>query len=141
MVLAQPMNWMSVVGTGTANELDVVITNRATAQITTIDATLTPIITLPLGATQAVFSVGGTVTVIIPSTGAGASYDFSAAIKTSGVASTEIGAEYPTTFEDTSLSTANIFFVASGNNAVLQVLGVAGTTINWDAYLTFRQVS
>lgn len=52
-----------------------------------------------------------------------------------------MGTEYPTTFEDPPLATADIVVTASGNNVLLRVVGVAGLTINWDGYLLFRQVS
>lgn len=127
--------------TGAGNTVTVVLSNRFTGQVTTTDATVTPIVTIPLAATGTTYSVSGVVTVRVPATGDGASYDFSSAIKTNGVAAIEIGTEYPTTFEDASLVLANITFVASGNNGVLNVIGVAATTINWDAYVTYRQVS
>jgi len=130
-----------VVGTGTANEVDIVITNRFTGQVTTADATVTPIITIPLAVSGTTYSFSGIVTVRVPATGDGASYGFSSAVKTNGVAATEIGTEYPTTFEDISLLLADISFVASANNTILNVIGVAATTINWDAYVTYRQVS
>ena len=130
-----------VVGTGTSNEVDIVLTNRDTGQVTTSDASVTPIITFSLGASSAVYSVTGIVTARVPATGDGGSYDFSSAFKTNGVTATEIGSEYPTVFEDASLMAADITVVASGNNLVLNVIGVAATTINWDAYLTFRKVT
>lgn len=130
-----------VVGTGTQNEVDVVLTNRATNQITTTDATITTIITLPL-TNNFVYSIQGTVTLRVQSTGDGASYDFYSGMKSVASIATEIGTEYPTTFEDASLVTADIFLVVDGaNNVLLQVQGVAGLTIHWDAVLTYRQVT
>lgn len=128
-------------GTGAANEVDVYITNRATGQLTTTDATPTAIITLPAAASGIVYSVKGDVTLRVPATGEGAYYDFLGAVKTDGATTTEIGSEYPNTFEDAALITADITLTASGNNIVLSVIGVAATTINWDAVLTYRQVS
>lgn len=130
-----------VAGTGTANEVDIVLTNRTTGQVTTSDATPTTIITFPMGSTARICSMTGFVTVRVPTTNDGASYFYDAAFKTNGAATSEIGTEYPTTFEDVSLATADITISASGNNVILQVIGVAATTINWDAYLEFRQVS
>ncbi len=130
-----------VIGTGTANEVDITITNRATGQVTTTDATLTTIISFPLGGANTVYSATGTVTAISTATGDGASYDFSTAVKTNGVTATEIGSEYPTEFSDASIITSDIFVNVSGNNMLLQVQGVVATTIHWDAYFTFRQVS
>lgn len=118
------------------------LTNRATGQTSTTDDTLTAIITFPMG-TAKVVSMTGYVSARITSggdVGDGASYFFDAAFKTDGAAATEIGTEYPTTFEDPSLATADIFVTASGNNVVLQVKGPLATNVNWDAFLEFRQV-
>jgi len=131
-----------VVGTGTANEVDIVLTNRKTGAVTTSDATVTTLITFPLAASGTVYSISGIVTVRVPATGDGASYDFNAAFRTNGAIASEIGTEYPTTFEDVSLTNADITILVDGaNNVLLRVQGIAATTINWDGYLTFRQVS
>ena len=130
-----------ILDTGVGNTVTISLTNRATGQITTTDATPTAIITLPLANTGTTYSTTGYVTARVPATGAGGSYFFDAAFRTDGTSAFEIGSEYPTTFEDVSLMASNITIFASGNNAILSVTGILATTINWDAYLTFRQVS
>lgn len=129
-----------VVGTGVSNEVDVVLTNRATGQVTTVDATVTTIVTFPLG-TPAAFSIFGYVTLFVPATNEGATYDYVGSFKTNGVVATEIGSEFAITFEDTSLENADIFLNISGNNVLVQVQGVAATTINWDTKFEYRTVS
>ena len=125
---------------GAADTGTIQLTNRLTGTVTTSNATPTTIITVTLAASQTSYSMSGVVTVIVPATGDSASYDFQAAFKTSGVVAAEIGTEYPTTFEDTSLAPADITISASGNTVILQVIGVAATTIHWDAILNYRQV-
>jgi len=127
---------------GATDTVTIQLTNRQTGTVTTTDATVTTLITFPLGASGAVYSISGIVTVRVPATGDGASYDFNSAFRTDGVTASEIGTEYPTNFEDAALATADITVLVDGaNNVLLRVQGVAATTINWDGYLTFRQVS
>lgn len=115
------------------------LSNRATGQLSTTDATPTNIITFSLDLTPAAYSIEGIVTALTD-TGDAASYDFQAAFKTDGASATEIGTEYPNTFEDSSLASADITISASGNDVIVTVIGVAATNINWDCLLTYRKV-
>lgn len=125
---------------GGLNTLIVEVTNRASGQVTTTDATATTIITFPLGAVAAVYALEGFTTAKAVVSGNGASYFFYACFKTDGVTATEIGTEYPTYFEDASfIATGNTTISASGGNAIVQVTGIAAT-VNWDGILTFRRV-
>ena len=129
-----------VAGTGTANEVDVVITNRATGQVTTTDATPTTIITFPLGATPGVFYARGNIVAYDLTDVAGGAYDFSTGARTTGAAGTELGTEYKDVFEEAAMATADFNIVVSGNNLIVQVVGIAAKTINWNAELTYRFV-
>lgn len=130
-----------VVGTGTANETDIVLTNRQTGTVSTTDATLTTILTFPLGATPAVYFFFGNVQAFNSSTPAGASYGFSGGVRTTGAAGIEIATEYHDEFEEAAFITADIFFSVSGNNAIVQVQGVAGLNVNWNSIINFRVVT
>lgn len=131
-----------VVGTGTANEVDVVITNRATGTVSTTDATITTILTLPLGATPGVFYVYGNVQAFNVSTPAGAGYSFTGAFRTTGAGTAvELGTEYHDTFQEPVLTASDIFASVSGNNFILQIQGVVGLSINWNSLLEYRFVS
>ena len=128
-------------GTGATNETDIYLTNRVTGAVTTADATLTTIITLPMGAAPATYMVFGNVQAFNASTPAGASYGFSGAFRTTGAAAVEIATEYHDEFEEAAFITADIFLSASGNNILLQVQGVAATSINWNSLLEYRMVT
>lgn len=121
--------------------LQVVLSNRATGQITTSDATVTTIITLPLGATPGVFTIFGYTTGFIPASSQGGSYDFVISVKTDGVTATEIGSEFAITFEDALMGPSDISSSTSGNNLLVEVVGVAGLTINWDSKFEYRRVT
>lgn len=129
-----------VVGTGVQNEVDVVLSNRQTATVTTTDATLTTILTFPLGATPGTFYVIGNVQAFNSSTPSGGAFSFSGGYLTSGAAATELGTEYHDDFKSVALTTSDIFLAASGNNVLVQVQGVAGLTINWNCVLEYRRV-
>lgn len=129
-----------VVGTGTSNEVDVIITNRQTGTITTADATLTTILTFSLGATPGTFYVYGNIQAFASSIPASAAYSFSGGYRTDGASGTELGTEFHDTFQDAALSTTDIFLSASGNNVIVQVQGIAATNLNWNCLLEYRRV-
>ncbi len=128
-----------VAGTGVQNEVDVVITNRQTGTVTTADATLTTIITFPMGATAGAFYVYGNVQAFNSTTPAAGTYSFSGGFRTDGATATELGTEVHDEFEDPALVTADIFLSASANNIILSVQGVVATTLNWNALFEFRR--
>ncbi len=128
-------------GSSGSNTLTVQLTNRTTGTVNTSDATLTTIITFPLGATPGVYYFWGSIESFDSLTPAAGTYSFSAGIRTDGVSGTELGTEYHDTFEDPSFATTDIFISASGNNAVVQVQGLAATTIHWNSLLEFRVVT
>jgi hypothetical protein len=101
----------------------------------TIGAVTADILTIDLGA------VAGTVQFEARCKGfeatgpAGCGYNLYGTFTTTGSpgnVATLVGFQ-PILNEDASLAAANVTYVASGNNAVLRVLGVAGLTINWSA--------
>ena len=130
-----------VVGTGTANEMDVVLTNRGTGTITTNDATLTTIITFSLGATPGVFFIEGDFIGFDTTDIAGGVYGFQGAFRTTGAAASEISTEFKDALEEAAMAAADVFIDPSANNVVFQVQGIAGKTINWSCMFTYRFVS
>lgn len=125
---------------GGLNTLTIEVTNRASGQVTTTNATPTTILIFPLGVVGAVYALEGFTTGRSTATGDGTACFFYSSFKTDGVTAVEIGTEYPTFFDDASLVTTNTTLSASAGNMILQVAGVAATTIHWDAILTFRRV-
>ena len=131
-----------VVGTGTSNEVDIVLTNRITGSLTTANDTATTIITLSMGATPGTFYVFGSAQAFYPLGPASGSYSFSGGYRTDGATATEIGVrEDFEDFEDIILEPVDVFISASGNNIILQVQGLAATSINWSAIMEFRKVN
>lgn len=130
-----------VVGTGTSNEVDVVLTNRATGAVTTVDATPTTSLTFNLGTTPGVFFIEGFVVAFDVTDVAGGAYSFVSGARTTGVAGIEIGTEFKDVLEEVAMTTADFNVSVSGNNFLITVIGIAGKTIDWNCYLTYRFVS
>lgn len=130
-----------VVGTGTQNEVDVVLTNRATGQVTTTDATPTAALTFGLGAVAGVYFIEGYITAFDKTDVAGGAYSFVSGARTTGVAGTEIGTEFKDVLEEAAMAGADFDVSVSGNNFLITVTGIAAKTIDWNCYITFRFVS
>ena len=128
-------------GTGATNEVSIYLTNRLTGSVTTADATLTTIITLPMGATPGTYHVYGDAQAFNTTTPASGAYSFSGGFRTDGVTASELGVELHDEFEDATLVSADIFVSASGNNIILSVQGVAGLNINWNSLMEYRIVT
>lgn len=133
-----------VAGTGVQNEVEIVLTNRSTAQATTANDTLTTIHTFSLGATPGVYSVDGMITAYNITDGTGGSYPYQFAAHTTGTplfVGTELGSEFSNVFEPASMLAISVEVTISGNNLIVRVEGLAEKTINWDSFLTYRFVS
>lgn len=99
---------------------------------TTIGATTANIITIPLGVVAGTFQFEARVKGFEATGPAAAGYNVYATAITDGITARIVGNQ-DVFNEDPSLTAADAYFIASGNNAILQVLGVALLTINWSA--------
>lgn len=123
-----------------SDNLYVELTNRITGIVTTLDATPTTIITFPLGAVPGGFFINGDVVAFDVTDVAGGSYSFVSGIRTTGAAGIEIGTEFKDVLEEAAMMTADFTVSVSGNDLIISVIGIAGKTINWNCYLTYRFV-
>lgn len=125
-----------VAGTGTANEVDVVITNRLRGSSSTIGAATADVITLSLGATPGTYTFDVKVSGYASTASGGplsVGYTIVGAVRTTGAVAVLIGGSARDDFEEGALSACNFAIVASGNNAIFRATGAAGTTIAWQA--------
>ena len=100
------------------------------ATVTTLDATNADLLPIPLGAVPATYRLTATVSAYESTGPSGAGYTVLGTFITDGVTARLVGNQ--DLFEEHDpLVDADAFFVASGNDAVLRVLGVAGLTIVW----------
>lgn len=101
---------------------------------TTTGAVTTNLISVPLGSTPGTFQFEARVKGFETTTPAGSGYNLFATFTTDGSIATLVGVQ-DIFNEDIILEPADAYFTATGtdNNAILQVLGVTGLTINWSA--------
>lgn len=129
-------------GSSGGNTLTITLTNRIRGTVTTTDATVgVTVATFALGATPGVFTFSGDITAYNSTDVAGGSYGIISGIRTTGAAAVEIGKQFTTNFEEAAMVDADIDVTVAGNNVVFTVTGLAGKTINWDAFFTYRFVS
>jgi|SRR6187551_2702147 len=128
-------------GSSGGDVLTIQNTNRLTGTVTTANATPTTIITFPLGATPGTFYVWGNVQAFDGATPAGGAFSYSGGYRTDGAAAVELGKEFHDDFKSVTFTNADINLDVSGNDVILQVEGVAATSINWNAIMEYRQVN
>lgn len=115
-----------------AGTIDLKVADTAAGTGTTVGAVTANILTVPLGLTPGTYQFEARAKAFEGTTPAGAGYNIYATFTTDGVTATLVG-DQPIFNEDPVLTAADAYFIASGNNAVLQVLGVALLTIDWSA--------
>lgn len=135
------INGIQTDGSSGSNTLTVQLTNRATGTVTTTNATPTTIITFPLAAVPTVYSIDGLVSGYDSTNSSGCGFFFVACMRTNGTTAVEVGSEITSSFDDTPDMTTNVLVTASGNNMLIQVQGVAATTIDWLAQFNYIRVS
>lgn len=126
---------------GSGNTVTVNFEYDCDQSTTTTDATPTVITCFNLGSTPAVYTFSMKVAAFAPSLGAGAGYTTSTAARTDGVTATLISTAELDPFEDAAFATADAVLGVSGNNIIVTVTGLAGTTINWREQTLFTRVT
>ncbi len=129
-----------VVGTGTSNEVDVVLTNRITGSLTTTDATPTAIATFSLGAIASVYTFDIEISSFNMTDVNGDGYSIFGTARTDGASAILCGTPDKIVNEEVADSSdANM--IVSGNNVVIQAVGIAGKTHHWRVVATYVQVN
>lgn len=123
-----------VVGTGTANEVDVVITNRLTnaVPITTTNATPTPIITFT-PTSVGTYAIEIRVAAYNTTSLLGAGYSVFGTARFDGVNSNLCGTADRIVNEEGAMTSANVTFTVSGANILVNAVGYGAESINWSA--------
>ncbi len=114
--------------------------NRLIGDATSINGSTEDIITLDLGSSAACYRFSFDIAGRDTGTGDCVGYSLDGTVKTNGTTATLVASPFTDNDEDASLLTASIGLIASGNNAVLQVTGVAGETIVYKAVGTYVRV-
>jgi len=138
---ANNSNGIQVIANPTgSNNMVPELTNRATGSVTTVGATTSAAITLPLGAVPGVYTfdivVAGFATAG-PGVPLGAGFTIVGSIRTTGASAVLIPTQVPDHFEEGAMAASTALLAVSGNNALVNVTGVAGFTIDWNATLNY----
>ncbi len=121
-----------VVGTGTSNEVDIVVTNRLQGTVTTVGLTTTPIITFTPTAIGT-YAIECRVAAYNTTSSLGAGYSIFGTARFDGVNSNLCGTADKIVNEEGAMSSANTTFTVSGANILINAVGYAAQTINWSA--------
>lgn len=114
-----------------SDNLEILLTNRLTGTATSVNASTEDIVTFTLVATDACYRFEFFITGRDTATGEGVGYTMFASARTDGAAATVVATPFLDNDEDASLITATVGMIASGNDVILQVTGVAGQTITY----------
>lgn len=115
------------------DNLDIVLTNRLTGSATSTNASVENLITFALGGTDASFRFNFLIAGRDTATNDSVGYTVFASAKTDGATASVVATPFTDNDEDPALLAATVNFVASANNVILQVTGVAGQTIAYKA--------
>lgn len=127
-------------GTGTSNEVDVVLTNRILGTLTTNNATPTTITSFSLGATPAVFTFDIQIACFNITDVNGDGYFISGSARTDGTTATLCGTPDKIVNEEV-VDTADANMVVSGNTIIVQATGIAAKTHRWKTLITYVEVT
>ena len=106
-------------------------TNTLSGSATSTNGSTEDLITIQLDGTATVYRFYFMIVGRETGTGEGLGYHLLASGKSSGAAATLIQTEFIDADEEAALNAADINLIASGNTLILQVTGVAGTTIQY----------
>ena len=128
-----------VVGTGTSNEVDIVITNRLTGSATTVGAVTSPIITFT-PTVVGVYTIECRIAAYNTTSSLGAGYSLFGSARFDGANSTLCGTVDRIVNEEGAMSSANATFTVSGADIIISGVGYAAQSINWNAVALYTFV-
>ena len=137
-------NNINILGSG-----DIIVTgspgtNTLTISNSTLDGTTTTVgavtgnvITIPLGAVAGCYTFDCKVVGFNSASPAGVGYTIVGSVRTDGATATLLVGQAVDSFEEAATSTCTGALVVSANNAIIQVLGATGLTIDWKASTSY----
>lgn len=128
-------------GSSASNTLTVQLTNRTNNSVVTSNATPTAITTFALGATPGVYTFDIQISSFNTTDTLGAGYSIFGSVRTTGAAGVLIGTPDKIVNEEVGDTACDATLTVAGNNAIIQVTGIAAKTINWRAVSTYVFVS
>jgi hypothetical protein len=125
-----------VVGTGTANEVDVIITNRVTGSITTIDAAQTAMLAFTFP-TLGVYTFDVNIACFNTTDVLGSGFSIFFGVRSTGAAATLLNLEDKIINPEVGNTACDVSVGTLGNSVIIFASGIAGKTINWNAVGTY----
>ncbi len=119
-----------VVGTGTSNEMDIVLTNRIQGTVSTVGLTTTPMITFT-PTVIGTYAIECRIAAYNTTSNLGAGYSVFGTVRYDGVNSNLCGTPDKIVNEEGAMSSANVTLTVSGANVLVNGVGYAAQTINW----------
>lgn len=131
-----------VVGTGTGNEVDVVLTNRKTYTLTTNGLTPGTLLSFPLGGTDGTYLFKLEIVAWDTTLNLSSGYSISGLVmKTLSGAASIIGLPSIDTNEEGVMVGVDVTITNTANNLEVDVIGLVGSEIHWNCLLTYSFVS
>lgn len=134
-------NGVAVIGQGPGSQVTIALENTQEFTLTTNDATPQALATIDAGTTAGVYSLDILIAAYAPPpVSAGGAYSMWGGIRTTGAAATLTGVADIAENEEAALIASDVSLQVSGNNIIVQVTGVAATTIRWKALVKYTLV-
>lgn len=127
--------------TNAAGSITISADQAANGQIQTVGAVTGDAITLALGGAAAVYTLEARVAALESGTPAGAGFQIFGTVRTDGATATLVGVPDVVSNTEAALNATSATIVVSGNNAIVQVTGDTGLTIDWEADLQYTMRS
>lgn len=128
-----------VVGTGTANEVDVILTNRQTGAVTTPGIAPTTLISFATSATAGVYDVDFIVIAFASSIPDGASFHISGTVISDGLGGLAVLGTPTISIEGSAAyNVGDVQVTTVGGNIILTVTGTLGKSISWTGLMTYE---
>jgi len=129
-------------GSSGSNTLTVQLTNRFQNSVTTNNATPTTISTFPMGAVPGVYTFDINIAAFDTTDTLGTGFSVFTSVRTTGAAGTICGSpDIIANPESATIQPATVTVSVSGNNFLIQVVGIAATTIDWNSITNYVFVS
>ena len=119
-----------VAGTGTSNEVDIVLTNRLKGGTSTVGAVTTPMITFT-PSVIGTYAIECRISAYNTTSALGAGYSIFGTVRFDGVNANLCGTPDKIVNEEGAMSAANVTLTVSGNNVLINGVGYAAQNINW----------
>lgn len=131
----------SIITSASGNTINILPADIEIGTGSTVGAVTDDVVTFALGATPGTYQIEASVVGFESTTPAGTGFRLFAAFRTDGASATLCNTVDSAENAEAALSGADATLVASGNNAILRVTGVAALTISWKAKLFYTFVS